>query len=36
MGPTSAALVTTENNDVHLHHENPTILNTNALCDRSQ
>ena len=26
MGPTSTALVTTENNDVHLHHENPPLL----------
>ena len=26
MGPTSVALVRTENNDMHLHHENPTIL----------
>ena len=26
MGPTSTALVTTENNDMHLHHENPPLL----------
>ena len=26
MGPTSTALDTTENNDMHLHHENPPLL----------
>lgn len=26
MGPTTVALVTTENNDMHRHHENPPLL----------